>query len=93
MATLAGLTEIQQLALELSTSLRLGHLAKSHQLTIEFIDLLSQYINQNSIDDTHFHQVLNIMLDTQQRDDRLYYADLLQYELMPYLINISDNKE
>ena len=25
------------------------------------------------------------MLDAQQRDDRLYYADILQYELLPLL--------
>lgn len=79
------LTDITSLAQQLADSLRLGYLAKCHQLTITFIDLLSHYISQNALDNPHLNNVLNVMLDAQQRDDRLYYADILQYELLPLL--------
>ncbi|GHE80979.1 hypothetical protein [Thalassotalea profundi] len=88
MEQLISLPDIILLGEELTECLRLGHLAKSHQLTITFIDILNQYIIQHSIDNPHLNNILNVMLDAQQRDDRLYYADIIQYELMPYIAQL-----
>ncbi|GAA5132083.1 hypothetical protein [Thalassotalea piscium] len=88
MEKIIALADVILVAQQLSDSLRLGFLARSHHLTSEFIELLELYLAQNALENAQLTHILNVMLDTQQRDDRLYYADILQYELIPFLTDI-----
>lgn len=85
MASLAVIQEMKELTQALANALRIGYQAESHQLTLTFIDTLNHLIEQENINDEHLNQLFTVMLDAQQRDDRLFYADIIQYELLPQL--------
>jgi len=83
-----NLKNITKDGLALANSLRLGYKAQSHELTIGFIDALSKIVEEESIVDDHLNQLFNIMLSAQQQGDLLYFADIIQYELLPHMEKI-----
>jgi len=71
---------------EVANSFRLGYEGGSNDLLVSFIDQLSRFTQHSIIlKDPHFNNLIDVMLDAQQRDDNLFLADILQYELLPFL--------
>ena len=56
---------------------------------LTFIDLFSEYSAKRELmSDENIHKILAIMAQAQERNDMLFVAYILQYEIITYLKNI-----
>lgn len=79
--------EFLQIALSTVESYRRGMEAQGSESLVALIDVLSALLQSfGSIDSGAFSQVLTAMFAAQERKDCLYLADLLQYEMLPLLL-------
>ncbi|WP_448563704.1 hypothetical protein [Thalassotalea ganghwensis] len=77
--------DICALSEKLINDLRCGYQASSYQLTITWLDALNECLQSAKIKDRHLDNLFQVMLGAQQRKDHLFYADIIEYELLPYL--------
>lgn len=77
--------DVCALSEKLINDLRCGYQASSHQLTITWLDAMNEHLQSAKIKDSHLDNLFQIMLSAQQRKDYLFYADIIEYELLPYL--------
>ena len=79
---------LSELSEKLIKDLRCGYLASSHQLTVTWLDALQKLLLEAKVEDQHLTNLFNVMFDAQQRKDHLFFADIIEYELLPYLVKL-----
>ena len=78
--------EITAKGQQVADAFRLGYEGQSNTLLVEFIDMLNSFANKSKINkNQNFNQLVTAMLNAHQRNDNLFLADILQYELLTYL--------
>jgi hypothetical protein len=71
---------------KVADSFRLGYEGCANALLASFIEELEDFTKNSKIAKVqHFADLITVMLNAQQRDDNLFLADILQYELLPFL--------
>lgn len=79
--------EFLQIAQKAVESYRCGMEAQGSECLVALIDVLSAMLQKSeSPDSGALSQVLAAMFAAQERKDYLYLADLLQYEMVPLLL-------
>ena len=69
-------------------ALRLGYEGHSSTLLVEFIDLFTPYLQAKPIiKQQELTKVIKVMLSAQTRNDKLFLADIIEYQLVPMLID------
>lgn len=69
-------------------TLRLGYEGHSSALLVEFIDLFTPYLHTKPINkQQELTNIIKVMLSAQTRNDKLFLADIIEYQLVPMLIN------
>ena len=80
------ITEITQQSELLVSHIRCGRFAASNHSFAAFIDLILKYSEEQQLTkDQELVQIFNIMQAAQGRNDWLFLADIIEYELQPRL--------
>lgn len=79
-------SDLNNIANDLNKLLRCGKEGLAANKITEFIDALQNNIESNKlVIDQNISNMLNVMANAQQSRDTIFYADILVYELMPYI--------
>jgi len=66
--------------------IRRGEIANAGEALTYFIEYFSTFSEKNQLaKDNNITNMLTVMLKAQERNDMLFVADILQYELLPYV--------
>ena len=85
---LGSLQHIELMATQLQSALRCGEEGHAGALLFSFTTYFEKYsVQYNLINDEFLNNLLAVMTDAYTRKDVLFVADILQYELLPYLKN------
>ena len=80
--------EFSNLVQTVTNAFRCGHEGRANTLLVEVFDQMLPLCNQVSAQDMQFIQsVMPILADAQQRGDMIYLSDILQYEVLPRIMN------
>lgn len=84
------LEKVETVANLTSKYIRCGELAFAGESLSNFIRHFSKFCEDRKLtSNKDIANMLAIMLKAQERNDMLFVADILQYELIPYLKNIN----
>ncbi|REL34823.1 hypothetical protein [Thalassotalea euphylliae] len=78
-------SQIEQIAKEaqqVANAFRLGYEGEASTLYIDFIDALTALLAAHSLTGNRvFNELFQVMIDAHKRGDKLFLADILQYEM------------
>jgi len=93
MDSLRNFEQLEYLGTNLCDKYRIGYEVESHQLMTKFIDALVVFLEDKKLSDNQLlQQLFTIMLDAQEKKDTLYLADIIQYELLPKIKTLCEEK-
>lgn len=68
---------------------RLGYEGAANSTFVEFIDAIIKYCEKHKHIGEQLNSILNIVIQAQERHDILFIADIIEYEIIPYLLKAS----
>jgi hypothetical protein len=86
-----NITSLEHIANKLNIKIRCAEEGASGELFTQFINEFTEFSTEYKL---HNDELLNnqiaVMANAYERNDKLFVADILQYELIPYLKNLEE---
>lgn len=75
--------------IETANYFRLGYEGAANSSFVELIDAILLFCQHHKQVGEQINNILNVMIQAQERHDILFIADIIEYEITPYLLEIS----
>jgi len=93
MSNTISLTMIEKIVVKCAHHIRRAEEGFSGESFTSFIDHLIEYSDQNRLSKNEtIANITQVMSQAQQRNDMLFVADIMQYELVPYLQQLAQKE-
>ena len=88
-----SLIALEKIVIEYTNHIRRAEEGFAGEKLTSFIDNLTNYSTQNKLAENEtITNIINVMSLAQQRNDMLFVADIMQYELIPYLQQLAQQE-
>ena len=79
------IAHITQVGLETAKCFRLGYEGAANEAFVSFIDNVTLLCQENKNIGIQLSDILAVIINAQKRQDTLFIADIIQYEILPFL--------